>query len=659
MKKLLRLSKMLLVAVGLLAGVNEAWAATVTVNSWNFAAVQQVVDNKTPVSCLPTTVKNGGTALNLGSSEAEGLAFQGADLWFYYTSGGLYNGNSGGRQVGVLNLKAGDVVTFTADATLTVAANAASTSTANEFTVSADGNAFFSLARSKTLKLITVTREVSDDVCETPSYKITTADGTKRKFTLECLTPNSTIYYSETEKTASDAGWTEYTGEVTTSAANIWAYAKTDKATSDVITFATGAGKAITLNTPVITKTAYADGNYTISIGSDQSTLSPLPTSVSYSYTIDGGDAVVYTAPFSLAGGSTVTVHAEAEGYTNSLDATATVAVRPLLTESWSIDFASQATADKGTVTISEKAFEANGTSFGTITADGLTSNDNFGVKTETSWLLRHNNRGLYSSNGSATPVGIANLTKGQYVVITVSGMTSCSVTGAASLVDEMSAATELVIKANEDGNANINFNRYVYIKSIAVYDEVETVSATIKSECGYATFCSDKALDFSAVEGLTAYIVTSTKAVAQLKKVTKVPAGTGLVLKGDEEATYPKTYEIPVIATADAIEGNLLKAAITETTAVEGDYVLANKSNVRAFFPAEDDLKIPAGKAYLHIDSGAPAFLPFDAETTGISATLKNSEKANKEIFNLAGQRVSQPTKGLYIVGGRKVVVK
>lgn len=199
----------------------------------------------------------------------------------------------------------------------------------------------------------------------------------------------------------------------------------------------------------------------------------------------------------------------------------------------------------------------------------------------------------------------------------------------------------------------------FVVIDFVLADKASETVTATINSECGYATFCSDKALDFSAVEGLTAYIVTSTEAVAQLKKVTKVPAGTGLVLEGDEEATYPKDYKIPVIATADAIEGNLLKAAITDKTAGEGDYVLAYKSNVRAFFPAEEDLTIPAGKAYLHIDSGAPAFLPFDAETTGISATLKNSEKANKEIFNLAGQRVSQLTKGLYIVGGRKVVVK
>lgn len=184
-----------------------------------------------------------------------------------------------------------------------------------------------------------------------------------------------------------------------------------------------------------------------------------------------------------------------------------------------------------------------------------------------------------------------------------------------------------------------------------------EDVTATINSECGYATFCSDKALDFSAVDGLNAYIVTSTGGGrAYLKRVTKVPAGTGLVLEGD-----PKTYEVPVIDSAPAIEGNLLVAATTVHYAEEGDYVLAYKSSVRAFFPAEPDLEIRAGKAYLHIGSGDDAriLLSFDDQTTGISATPKNPEKSDKEIFNLAGQRVSLPTKGMYIIGGRKVVVK
>lgn len=148
---------------------------------------------------------------------------------------------------------------------------------------------------------------------------------------------------------------------------------------------------------------------------------------------------------------------------------------------------------------------------------------------------------------------------------------------------------------------------------------------------------------------------MTSTEVVATLKRVKKVPAGTGLVLEGD-----PKTYEVPVIDSADPIDGNLLIAATTGHTAVEGDYVLAYKSDVRAFFPAEPDLEIPAGKAYLHIGSGgARVLLSFDDQTTGISATPKNPEKSDKEIFNLAGQRVSLPTKGMYIIGGRKVVVK
>lgn len=189
------------------------------------------------------------------------------------------------------------------------------------------------------------------------------------------------------------------------------------------------------------------------------------------------------------------------------------------------------------------------------------------------------------------------------------------------------------------------------------LWAQTEPVKVTISSDCCLATFCSsDKALDFSAVEGLTAYIVTSIEGVANLKRVTEVPAGTGLVLMGE-----PKTYEVPVIDSAPAIVGNLLIASTTGHTAVEGDYVLAYKSSVRGFFPAEPDLDIPAGKAYLHIGSGEDAriLLSFDDQTTGISATPKNPEKSDKEIFNLAGQRVSLPTKGMYIIGGRKVVVK
>lgn len=184
-----------------------------------------------------------------------------------------------------------------------------------------------------------------------------------------------------------------------------------------------------------------------------------------------------------------------------------------------------------------------------------------------------------------------------------------------------------------------------------------ETVPVTITSEARVATYCNcdGKALDFSSVEGLTAYIVSSIEGLVNLQAVKKIPAGTGVVVAGE-----PNTYDVPVITSADPVVGNLLIGVTSNHSAEEGDYVLAYRSEVRGFFPAEDDLVIPAGKAYLHIGgSDARSFLPLNNETTGIGALLMNNEKVKKEIFSLSGQRVSQPKKGLYIIGGRKVVVK
>lgn len=190
-----------------------------------------------------------------------------------------------------------------------------------------------------------------------------------------------------------------------------------------------------------------------------------------------------------------------------------------------------------------------------------------------------------------------------------------------------------------------------------SAWAEGGTVQVTITSEAEVATYCnSDKALDFSSVEGLTAYIVSSIDGLINLQAVKKIPAGTGVIVAGE-----PKTYNVPVIASADPVVGNKLIGVTSYYEAVEGDYVLAYRSSVRGFFPAEPDTEIPVGKAYLHIggESDARSFLPLDYETTGIGAFLMNNEKVKKEIFSLSGQRVSQPKKGLYIIGGRKVVVK
>ena len=96
------------------------------------------------------------------------------------------------------------------------------------------------------------------------------------------------------------------------------------------------------------------------------------------------------------------------------------------------------------------------------------------------------------------------------------------------------------------------------------------------------------------------------------------------------------------------------------ETATAEANiYVLANGAKGVGFYKLADGKKVPAGKAYLEIVSSAPEFIAINgAEATGIKA-VENSTIANGVYYNLAGQRVAQPTKGLYIVNGKKVVIK
>ena len=73
-------------------------------------------------------------------------------------------------------------------------------------------------------------------------------------------------------------------------------------------------------------------------------------------------------------------------------------------------------------------------------------------------------------------------------------------------------------------------------------------------------------------------------------------------------------------------------------------------------------------GKAYLSSTTALTApnasriALVFDDETTGIEAidvTPETVKEGAREYYNLNGQRVMNPGKGLYIVNGKKVIMK
>ena len=67
------------------------------------------------------------------------------------------------------------------------------------------------------------------------------------------------------------------------------------------------------------------------------------------------------------------------------------------------------------------------------------------------------------------------------------------------------------------------------------------------------------------------------------------------------------------------------------------------------------------ANKAYLAVPTGAgaPSMLWFDNGSTGINSIDNGQLTIDNVVYNLSGQRVANPTKGLYIVNGKKVVIK
>ena len=187
----------------------------------------------------------------------------------------------------------------------------------------------------------------------------------------------------------------------------------------------------------------------------------------------------------------------------------------------------------------------------------------------------------------------------------------------------------------------------------------------------GIGTYCSTQALDFSGTDEIKAYIVSAFKpstGEVTLTRITDVPANTGIVVKG-----AAGTYSIPM-GPGETIVSNMLRGVTTNTVLnkVEGDYtnyVLAKKNGNLGFYAVVDGSTLSAGKAYLPLPT---ASLPSSARsiklifeddgTTGVSDASRLNDKGemiNDHIYDLQGRRVEKPTRGFYIVNGRKVVIK
>ena len=192
---------------------------------------------------------------------------------------------------------------------------------------------------------------------------------------------------------------------------------------------------------------------------------------------------------------------------------------------------------------------------------------------------------------------------------------------------------------------------------------QMEQINVT--TDLGCITYCSDKALDFTNVEGLKAYIVVGYDGkVAKLSRIGIVPPETGLLLKADAGE-----YEVPYTE-EDNYVMNMLIGVLEETTLspTEGNMtnlVLANGKNGFGFYCLKGFGTIAAHRAYLQVPTrliGNDAkfiSMEFDDDVTAISGITTQEETA--PYYDLQGVRhQGKPTKqGIYIQNGKKVVVK
>jgi hypothetical protein len=113
---------------------------------------------------------------------------------------------------------------------------------------------------------------------------------------------------------------------------------------------------------------------------------------------------------------------------------------------------------------------------------------------------------------------------------------------------------------------------------------------------------------------------------------------------------------------------GFMINATSYSDIVVKGDrsssieVKLDRKAFTMEFYKVNSSLgnDMQANTAYLHISdpAGARTFYAFEDDITGID-TMNQDTKADGQYFNLAGQRVAHPAKGLYIVNGKKLIMK
>ncbi len=208
-----------------------------------------------------------------------------------------------------------------------------------------------------------------------------------------------------------------------------------------------------------------------------------------------------------------------------------------------------------------------------------------------------------------------------------------------------------------DENNVNSDFARPIALGGYF------TPTATAISSEYWMTYYTTKR-NFKADANTTVYTATlnNEKTELVLHEVTNkiVPSGNAVILKSTNST--PELSTTLESGTAGDFTSNVLQGSettIPTSSITTGTvYTLAYENSTLGFYRYTGS-ELSARKAFLTIPAASRVLRIVIGDANGISSLATDSPRGNDSYYDMQGRRVEHPTKGLYIVNGKKVVIK
>lgn len=199
-----------------------------------------------------------------------------------------------------------------------------------------------------------------------------------------------------------------------------------------------------------------------------------------------------------------------------------------------------------------------------------------------------------------------------------------------------------------------------VYYKRKLAPTTIEVAAKKVDDAC-WTTFYSN-ASNYQAPEGTQVFKVNLSGTDITMTEIEDriVTKGQGVVLKSTTEIITMTKTKTDEESSADYSD-NSLKGTSVSITNPGNAYVLSySQSKGVGFYKLSSTGTIGMNKAYLVYDGSANArsFFTFEETATGVEMNKIGCIEGDDKVYDLQGRRVANPSNGIYIVNGKKVIM-